>query len=68
MELSQTIRANALRLGDGQHKVSCPFCSNTRKKSNQKTMSLKVDDQAVVFNCWHCGKMAWSSLVKENLS
>ena len=56
MELSQTIRANALRLGDGQHKVSCPFCSNTRKKSNQKTMSLKVDEQAVVYNCWHCGK------------
>ena len=19
-------------------------------------MSLKVDDQAVVYNCWHCGK------------
>ena len=56
MELSSNIRANALRLGSGQHKVNCPFCSHSRKKKDQKTMSLKVDDNAVVYNCWHCNE------------
>ena len=54
MELSSIIRADALKLGSGQHKINCPFCSGNRKKRDQKTLSLKVDNSVVVFNCWHC--------------
>ena len=54
MELASNIRANALKLGSGQHKVNCPFCSHKRKKKDQKTMSLKVDSSNVIYNCWHC--------------
>jgi len=56
MELSSDIRAKALNLGNGQHKVNCPFCSSSRKKKDQKTMSLKVDTVKVIFNCWHCNQ------------
>lgn len=56
MELSSNIRANALKLGSGQHKVRCPFCSSSRKKKDQKTMSLKVDSNTVAYNCWHCNQ------------
>ena len=54
MELKSNIRAKALRLGSGQHKVNCPFCSPNRKKKDQKTLSLRVDNDVIVYNCWHC--------------
>ena len=56
MEIKQNIRADALKLGSGQHKVNCPFCSSQRKKRDQKTLSLKVDSDVVVYNCWHCNE------------
>ena len=56
MELTRNIRLDALKLGSGQHKVNCPFCSGQRKKRDQKTLSLKVDSSAVVYNCWHCNE------------
>ena len=56
METSYSIKDVALRLGSGQHKVNCPFCSHARKKKNQKTLSLKVDSDAIFYNCWHCGE------------
>ena len=56
MEIKQNIRADALKLGNGQHKINCPFCSSQRKKRDQKTLSLKVDSDVVVYNCWHCNE------------
>ena len=56
MEIKQNIRADALKLGNGQHKINCPFCSSQRKKRDQKTSSLKVDSDVVVYNCWHCSE------------
>lgn len=56
MEIKHSIKDVALRLGSGQHKANCPFCSHTRKKKNQKTLSLKVDSDAIFYNCWHCGE------------
>ncbi len=56
METSYSIKDVALRLGSGQHKVNCPFCSHARKKKNQKTLSLKVNSDAIFYNCWHCGE------------
>jgi len=67
MELSSNIRANALRLGTGQHKVNCPFCSSSRKKKDQKTMSLKVEDKDVIFNCWHCNQNGFVKIGDSNL-
>ena len=54
MIANESIKSDALRLGLGQHKILCPFCSNTRKKRHLKTLSLKVEDETVIYNCWHC--------------
>ena len=36
-------------------RVSCPFCSSDRRKSNSKDMTLsRKDDGAVVYFCHHC--------------
>jgi twinkle protein len=56
MEIKHSIKDVALRLGSGQHKINCPFCATARKKKNQKTLSLKVDNEAIYYNCWHCGE------------
>ena len=56
MEKSESIKSDALRLGLGQHKIFCPFCSSTRKKKHIKTLSLKVEDNSIVYNCWHCAE------------
>ena len=48
------IRQQALKFGGGQHKIVCPECSPTRKKKNQRDMSLKIDDK-IYYQCWHCG-------------
>tara|TARA_R110001632_G_scaffold14182_6_gene48101 strand:+ start:1042 stop:2880 length:1839 start_codon:yes stop_codon:yes gene_type:complete len=56
MEIKHSIRDVGLRLGSGQHKIACPFCSNSRRKKNQKTLSLKVNEEAIFYNCWHCNE------------
>jgi twinkle protein len=34
---------------------NCPACSGDRKKKNQKTLSVTVKPDAIVYMCWHCG-------------
>jgi len=54
MNYDDTLRHEAIRLGMGQHKVSCPFCSSQRKKKGERTLSLKVQQQDALYQCWHC--------------
>ena len=55
MQVEQELRGWAFRLGQGQHKISCPSCSHSRKKKNEKTLSFKIESEEAVYNCWHCG-------------
>jgi len=48
------IRGTALRMGEGQHKAVCPICSPNRKKKGERTLSLRVDVEGILYNCWHC--------------
>ena len=41
----------------GEQRVRCPRCSPTRRKKAERCLSVKIDEQAGVYNCWHCG---WS--------
>lgn len=43
----------------GQEKTTCPKCSNGRKKSRDKCLSVNIDDG--VWNCHHCG---WNGSLK----
>lgn len=38
----------------GQLRIKCPNCSEQRKKKTEKTMSLSIEGEAVLYNCWHC--------------
>ena len=37
----------------GQEKTTCPQCSAQRRKSNDKCLSVNLDEN--VWNCFHCG-------------
>lgn len=40
---------------DTSTRVACPYCSQERRKTNQKDMTLtRKEDGAVVFHCHHC--------------
>jgi twinkle protein len=38
----------------GQHKIKCPWCSLSRKKKDEKCVSVNIDEG--VYECKHCGK------------
>lgn len=52
--LKEQMRGVAVRLGQGQHKVVCPICSHNRKKKTDRTLSLKIDNEKALYQCWHC--------------
>ena len=54
MQIEQELRGAAYRLGQGQHKISCPSCSHTRKKKNEKTLSFRIEHDKALYHCWHC--------------
>jgi hypothetical protein len=39
---------------NGSLLVTCPECSTSRKKKNQKCLSVKVDADGYAFKCHHC--------------
>ena len=55
MQIEQELRGKAFSLGQGQHKITCPSCSHSRKKKNEKTLSFRIDGEKSLYHCWHCG-------------
>ena len=54
MQIEQQVRGEAYRLGQGQHKIKCPSCSQGRKKKNDRTLSLRIEQDRILYQCWHC--------------
>ena len=54
MQIEQQVRGEAYRLGQGQHKIKCPSCSPSRKNKTDRTLSLKIEQDKILFQCWHC--------------
>ena len=46
----------------GEVPTICPQCSHTRKKSNDKCLSVNLDKQ--VWRCNHCN---WSGFLKNSM-
>jgi len=55
MIVNNDIEASVQNLSHGQHKTVCPICSNNRKKKNDKSLSVNIDSERIVYNCHHCG-------------
>jgi twinkle protein len=54
MHIDVILRSEALRKGKGQYKIVCPSCGPERKKKNDRTLSLNVEQGKVLYHCWHC--------------
>lgn len=56
MSVPEEILHSALRVGEGQHRLSCPACTHTRSRANQRarTLSIRFEDGKVSYTCWHC--------------
>jgi twinkle protein len=39
----------------GNIKTKCPMCSGSRRNKLDHSLSVRVDNEGVVFNCHHCG-------------
>ena len=35
-------------------RILCPACSGSRKKSKEKTLSIKIDGADKIYHCFHC--------------
>ena len=35
-------------------RISCPACSDSRKKSKEKTLSITIDGSDKIYHCFHC--------------
>lgn len=51
----------SIRGSSGQEKTTCPQCSGSRRKHNDKCLSVDITEG--VFNCHHCG---WSGGLSGN--
>jgi twinkle protein len=56
VQLEERLRGEAHRLGQGQHKIACPSCSANRKKKTDRTLSLRIENDRALYQCWHCGQ------------
>ena len=36
-------------------RITCPLCSESRKKSHEKSMGVTVESDRFVYQCFHCG-------------
>mgnify|MGYP003627039729 CR=1 FL=1 len=44
-----------ISISRSQSRTTCPVCGPERKKKNERTLSVKLDGDAAVFICHHCG-------------
>ena len=57
-DISSEIRALFGNRSDGQYRHTCPVCSHTRRRSNQRQrcLSVKVIENDIRWLCHHCGE------------
>ena len=59
----EILRSHRIQLGrqrdgrqrDGSQRTICPNCSHTRHKKRQECLSVTIDKEGILWNCWHCG-------------
>lgn len=56
-----------LRGREGRNiKVPCPLCGPSRKKSNDPCLSVKLDNNTILWNCHHCGDSGMYRLDRDD--
>ena len=54
MTIENSLISTAYKLGSGQHRVQCPYCSSSRKKKGMRDLSINVESDQVLYHCHHC--------------
>ena len=36
-------------------RIRCPVCADSRRKTYEKTMGVTVEEDRVIYQCFHCG-------------
>lgn len=54
VSIEHLVRSVVGGLRQGQHRIACPNCGKQRKKKGDRSLSVKVDGEAAMYNCWHC--------------
>lgn len=64
MRLQEQLYENQIKvdMNKTQQTIICPKCSNDRKKSYERCLSVKIDNNVAVWNCHHC---EWHGSVYE---
>ena len=57
MDLAEAQELDLSLLQVGDHRILCPMCSHSRRNRQDRCLSVTVDFEKAVWNCWHCG---WS--------
>jgi twinkle protein len=65
VQIEQQVRGEAYKLGQGQHKIKCPSCSHSRKNKTDKTLSLRIEQDRILYQCWHCQQQGIVPLREE---
>ena len=55
MDVNKQVEDSTYSLSHGQHKIICPMCKNSRKKKRDRSLSVNIDSERIVYNCHHCG-------------
>ena len=43
-------------------KTTCPMCSATRLKRDERCLSVYIGNTAIEWNCHHCGYSDWEKI------
>ena len=55
--ISEQLLEHGIRLRSyaaGDHRSTCPKCSAQRKNKKDECLSVTIDGDSAVWNCWHC--------------
>ena len=50
------VMKNFLSTVNDSARYICPLCSDQRKKKNERTLSVSVENDGIKYTCWHCAE------------
>jgi len=52
--IKETLALSIDTYSTGQRRIKCPSCSKDRTKHNERTLSIQVKDDYILYKCHHC--------------
>lgn len=65
MTIADDLRTVVAVKEPGQYRMHCPSCRPTRKNQSEETLSVSVEGNSFLYQCWHCGETGKSWIFKD---